>query len=568
MAGSDGEASGSRSARGASTGRSRLARVREQATVVGAVLARPSLGRAILAFGAFNVGEIATWIAILVYAYGRGGAVEAGVVAFAQLIPAAILAPIGATIADRYRRDVALAATYLIQGVAMLATAAAVVADMPSLVVYGFAAATASSVTLTRPAHAAILPALSRTPDELTAANVASGTVQHLSWLAAPLVTGALLSAGGAAAVFALTAALALGAAVLVSGLRGDPALLRGVGHDELRAPWRELAGGVAVVARLPEARVVAVLLAAAAVIEGALDVITVVLALELLGIGETGVGVLAGSVGAGGLIGIALSLALIGHGGLARPFALGLVMWGLPLSVIGAIPTTATAVALLVMAGIGRSVLDVAGRTLLQRVTPDAALSRVFGVLEGMYMGLLGLGAVAVPVLIELVGPRGAVAVVGLWLPVLVIILWRSIRSVDAVTVVRHREIGLLRAVPMFSRLPPPVIERLSQLLERSEAAAGGVIVRQGEPGAHVYVIGDGTVEVFVDGRLVRVEGPGEAFGEIALLHDRPRTASVVARERVELFALAREPFLEALAGHAPSRRAAEQLAGERLAT
>ena len=540
--------------------------MRGHAAVFARLIRRPPLRRAVVAFAAFNIAEVATWIAILVYAFNRGGATEAGVVALAQLLPAAIVAPVGAAIADRYGRDRALAATYLIQAAAMTATGAALAFAAPPLAVYALAAVTASSITLTRPVHSALLPALSRTPDELTAANVASGTVQHASWLVGPVVTGALLTIGGAAIVFGLCAAGTLGGALLVAGTRGDAALLRPAAPGGQEGPWREFIAGFSAIAHLRESRVVAALLAAAAVIEGALDVFIVVLALDLLAIGEAGVGLLGGALGAGGLLGVVLALGLIGRVRLARPFASGLLLWGFPLVVVGLIPTTAAAVLLLVVVGIGRSLLDVAGRTLLQRVTPDASLARVFGVLEGMYMALIGVGAIAVPVLTEIVGPRGAFVVAGLWIPVVLLLFWRVLVAVDAAAPVRHREVALLRNVAMFASLSGPALERLAQQVSTRAAEPGTALIRQGDPGDAFYVIGDGSVDVLIDGRHVRVEGAGESFGEIALLRDVPRTATVIARERVELARLSREAFLEALAGHPAGRRTAEDVVADRL--
>lgn len=76
------------------------------------------------------------------------------------------------------------------------------------------------------------------------------------------------------------------------------------------------------------------------------------------------------------------------------------------------------------------------------------------------------------------------------------------------------------------------------------------------------------GRLEVFVDGRAVRHLGPGRSFGEIALLRDVPRTATVRATTDAELQMLDRDTFIAAVTSHAPSRKAADRLVTSRLAT
>jgi MFS family permease len=309
------------------------------------------------------------------------------------------------------------------------------------------------------------------------------------------------------------------------------------------------------------------VLMVAASVIEGALDVLIIVLALDLLDIGESGVGVLNSAVGAGGLLGALAAFTLVGRAHLARPFAIGLLLAGVPLAIVGGFPVFMVAILLFLAVGAGRSLMDVAARTILQRAVPDAALSRVLGVLEGLHTTMIAIGAITVPILIALVGPRMALVVAGLWLPVIVLVMLRPLRTVAATSVVRPRELALLRAIPMFAPLEAPALERLAARLVPVDAPASSWIIRQGEAGNDFFLIGSGEVEILIDGRLVRVQGPGEGFGEIALLRDVPRTASVRARTPVRLYSLGRRPFLEALTGHAASRTLADRLATERLA-
>jgi hypothetical protein len=529
-------------------------------------LANPSIRRVVVAFATFNFAEWATWVAVLIYAFGRGGATEAGIVAFTMLVPAALVAPVVASVGGRVRRERMLLAAYVVQAVVMLAGAVALIAEASSLLVYLLATLTSMSVTLTRPAHGAILPSLAASPDELTAANVASGTVQNASIAAAPLAAGVLVAEAGAGSVFLVCAlGVALGA-VLVAGVRtavdeplGGPAAQAATSRaDPLE--------GLRFLARSPWPRIVVVLMGAAAVIEGALDVLVMVVAIDLVGAGPTEVGALSSAAGAGGIIGAALAVTLVGRARLAGPFALGLLVWGMPVGLLGIVPGLASGLALFLVAGAGRGALDIAGRTLLQRVTPDPALSGVFGALEGTYMGTIAIGSITVPLVIIAVGPHAALVVVGLWMPLIVAASWPSLRRADAAAVVHVRELTLLRAIPMFAPLAPPTIERLAANLTPVEAPAGRWIIREGEVGDRFYLVDEGELDVLIGDRIVRREGPGMSFGEIALLRDVPRTASVRAATDSRLLALDRDVFLSAVTGHPRSRTAAETVVTERL--
>jgi hypothetical protein len=185
---------------------------------------------------------------------------------------------------------------------------------------------------------------------------------------------------------------------------------------------------------------------------------------------------------------------------------------------------------------------------------------------LEGTYMGMIAIGSIAVPLIIVFLGAHAALVVVGLWLPLIVAASWRSLRDVDAAAVVHVRELARLRAIPMFAPLAPPTIERLAANLVPVDAPAGAWLVREGELGDRFYVVDEGEVEIEIDGRTVRREGPGSSFGEIALLRDVPRTASVRAVSDVRLLALERDVFLSAVTGHVRSRSVAEAVVAERM--
>jgi hypothetical protein len=307
-------------------------------------------------------------------------------------------------------------------------------------------------------------------------------------------------------------------------------------------------------------------LYSAQTVVAGALGVLVVVTAFDLLDQGESGVGLLNAASGVGGIAGALVAFALIGRKRLASDFGLGIVLWGAPLALIGAWPNTAVALVALGVLGLGNTLVDVAGLTLLQRTAPPAVIGRVFGVLEMMLVGTIGLGAAFAPVLIDGIGIRWALVVTGAFLPVLAAATWRKLLQIDSESEPPTEALRLLEPIPIFAPLPAPAVERLASQLEPVEVSAGTEVIGQGDPGDRFYVIESGRFGVTVDGAPTGELGPGDFFGEIALLRNVPRTASVKAFTDGRLQALGRHEFLEAVAGHPPSARAADAVVGARL--
>jgi hypothetical protein len=461
-----------------------------------------------------------------------------------------------AGLGDRYRPARVLVLAYGVQAAWLAATAAALLGGAPAPLSYALAAIAATAVTLTRPAQAALVPALARSPEELTATNVVSGWIESVSLVAAPAATGVLLSVGSPGVVFAVMAGVSVLGGLVVRPVQGPPAAARG------SAPLQ----AVELVRREPEARLLLGLLAAESVAIGALDVVYVVLAVSLLDLGGSGAGYLNAAFGAGGVLGIAATAALIGRRYLTPALAAGVLAWGVSFAIVGADPRTATAFALLAVAGAGRIVVDVAGRTLLQRIAPVDLLCRVFGLLEGLSMAALAAGSLLTPLLVALAGGRAAVIGVGAVLPAALLLAGARLLAIGRRADVPVVELALLRSVPLFAPLGPAELEPLARELRPVEAAASEAIVREGEPGDLFYVVADGELEVSVKGSPVRRLRRGDWFGEIALLRSVPRTATVTARTEARLYALAREPFLAVVAAHPGAAVEAERVVGERL--
>lgn len=516
--------------------------------------------------GAWAASIIAYWaygIALAVFAYQEGGAAAVGIVGLIRFVPSAIASPFAAMLGDRLRRERVIVVAELVRAALLALSVAVLAVDGPVGLVYLLAALVAIAYTPIRPAQAALLPTLARNPAELTAANVTSSTIESLGIFGGPAIGGLLLAATSIEAVFAAAGIAFLLSALLVARVRVDEKPERGEPAGNILS---EFAAGFVTLAREPGLRVLVLLMASQTLVAGALNVLIVVSALELLDLGEEGVGFLNSAVGIGGLIGAVISAALIGRR-LTSNFMLGILLWGVPIALMGLFPEPGLVLFFLALVGLGNTLVDVSAFTLLQRAVPDEVLARVFGAVQGLWVATIGVGAIVAPLLIAALDIRGALLVTGALLPVLATLLRRRLARLDAAPVPTE-ELGLLRAIDLFAPLPPPVLETLARALVPVRMEAGREVFRQGEVGDRYYIVVSGEVEIVSDGRVVAVTGPRGYFGEIALLRDVPRTATVRAKSDLSLLALERDDFIGAVTGHAASADAADAVVATRLSS
>jgi MFS family permease len=528
-------------------------------------MATRDLRRLQLAWTAASVGGWVFFIVLAVYAYEQGGAAAVGVAALARMLPAAAAAPVAGVIVDRRsRRDVLLAIT-IGRALVLGGIAAAVAADAPLAIVLALGTVFTALATAHKPAQAALLPALAHSPRQLAASNAVWTAVDSAGFLAGSLLGGILVAATSLETAFVVTAGVFAVAAWPFARLSRDP-VPEYREHEEAEQRLEELASGFRTVAKDRSLRLLVGVLSASTLIEGAADVLVVLTAIELLDLGGAGVGWLNSAWGFGGLVGGAAAISLLSHGRLAAGLAGGCLLVGVPLTLIAALPEVWMAVAMLAVLGVGYSLIETAGLTLLQRLTSDDVLGRAFAVVESSYWLTTGIGAILAPVLVSLLGIRGALLAVGACLPVLAVVRWAALARFEAGADVPAHAFELLRSLPLFAPLPLCTVESVCCRVTEIECGPGDAIVREGEAGERFFVIARGEFDVTCTRGAFPSLGGGDIFGEIALLRDVPRTATVTARTDGLLYALDREAFQLVIGGHSFCRRTAQSMVDERL--
>jgi MFS family permease len=536
----------------------------ESAAAFRRVLQNPGLRRLNLAWAGSIIGDWAFAIVVSIYAFEQGGATAVGLLGVVRYLLMALIGPVMASFSDRYERRHVMLAADAARGIVVGTAAICIAAGTPALVVYSLAVTTVVLSTAFRPAQSALLPALATEPADLTAANVVSSTIESVGFFAGPAIAALLLAFTTNAVVLAFDAATFVWSFTLLLGLHVNDrrAELGGENGPMLR----EMLAGFSAIARDRDLRLVTSLFWAQCVVAGAALVFEVTIALDVLHLGESGVGLLSAVSGIGGIVGGGVALGLTVRKRLSIDFGTGVLLWSAPLLLLAAKPTVATAVFAVFCIGLGNSLVDINGYTIVQRVAPEAAMGRVFGALESALVAGMAVGALAMPVFISAWGVRTGLVIIGGSVSAVVLLGIPGLNRIDHTTL-EPAKLPLIEANEILAPLPGNAQERLARALVEVRAAAGDVILREGDAGDHYFIVEQGTVAVSTAGATVNKLGPGDAFGEIALLRDVPRQATVTAVDDVVLQSLDRATFLAAVTRHGEAEDSANSVISRFLA-
>lgn len=553
------------------------ASIRETGASIGTVFRNPGLRRVNLAYVGSMIGTWAYSTAILVWAFDYGGALAVGIWSVVRLALRSVITPFTSMLADRLPRRVVMLGSDLISLVLVLATGALVWWGAPGWTVLSVATLGSLAGSPFRPAQAALIPQLAVSPEELTATNGVAATSESVGMFIGPALGAFLLAVSNVPVVMVVDAASFAWSMLMVVGIR-----LPRKAADVSPAPGGEAAGGSApskpgffaesaagfrAIWDNRDVRLLIAIYTVQTLVAGASAVYVVAMAADFLSSGARGVGYIDAVTGVGSIIGGFVVIMLGLRRKLASDFGYGVILWGLPLVLVTIWPSAWPVFVSAFIIGAANTVVDVNAATILQRVIPEGVMGRVFGAMESLLIATMGLGAIVMPLLIRFVGLRWGLAVIAGIVVVCTVPALPRLIQIDA----RTREpagLAVLRRVPLFAPLDPKKLERIASLLERSEVPAGSVVIQEGDQGDKFYVIESGRVEATFQGRHLSFEGPDEGFGEIALIRDVPRTATITTVEPSVLLALAREEFLEAITGNDEASTQMEALIARRIPT
>ncbi|MGK2878877.1 MAG: MFS transporter [Solirubrobacterales bacterium] len=516
------------------------------------------LRRLQIATAATSLGKWAFALALGVYAFREGGIAAIGIAALVQTIPATIAAPFFGLAGDHFPRQRVLAATNALRALILLVIGLAVLEGAPLPVVFVLAALFSTVSTANQPARAALIPVLARSPRELASSMSVMGSIDAFSFLIGAGFGGVILASTSVEFLLALCCAAYTVAVILILEIPVDTR----VPTHRRESPVQAVTAGFGAIWGDAHLRLATGMLATLSITDGLTNVLVIVTAIELLDTGTAGIGYLNIAYGIGGLVGGIAVFALLGRAHMTRALMIGSVALGIPLIAVGMHPVEWLGLLAWGAAGFGLVVVKVSSLTLIQRLSGDRVLARVLAVVEMIFVGSIGLGAILAPALVSQVGLQGALVATGAVLPAVAAMRWRGLRQLEIGTPVSQHAYELLRACPVFAPLPLATVENLARRTVPIDFDQDVEIITQGDPGDKFYVIEDGLVEVFQDGQFRRQQGIGDAFGEIALLRGSPRTATVRTVTPTRVLALDREPFLASVTGYADSHAAALDVA------
>jgi CRP-like cAMP-binding protein len=524
---------------------------------------RPLVAGRVLA----SVAEWMWYTVATVYAFTLAGVGAVGALGVAAVFPAAVLSPAMGYVIDRFPRERVLAAMLALRFVA-LTVAAVSAAFFPSVaILVAVAVAEGVASVFVRPTTAALLPSVTRRPQDLVRAHAALGFADNVGILVGPVGGGLMLAGTTPYIAFATSAVLALGSFVTAIRVRVDAAdLVQLNPAASLRHALTEATRGARDVAGR-DVRAIALVTALTFAVSGASEVFVVVLAIDELRWGEAGTGLLMACIAGGGLV-AGVVLGVIGQRRLGPWFVGAGLAMSIALALIGAAPIAVVAIPACIAFGAGCMLVETASLVQVQSLVPSSAGGRVLGTIEGLGYLAIAAGVWATTQMIERWSMRTSLlGLAAVTMAGTIGLAWALLRADTRVAQSRER-IGALDGIALFAPLPNALRERIAAQIEIVDVAADDVIIYQGEYGDSFYVVEAGRLEAFVNGRQVGSLGQNDFFGELALLADTPRTATVRAATECRLWVLPRRAFLTVLTGFAATATAITRVSTERQAT
>ena len=534
--------------------------LRRQFGAVRLVFSSRSLRDCQIALVLVRTSDLAQLVAVSAFLYLHGGFGDVAAYGVVRALVPALGVPVVANATRRHGHGRVLRLLAFTAALASSGVLVMLAVGGPVLIILTLAALIGIAIGSFRPITSALVPSLVRRPEELVACTASAGFLDGATTVCGPLLAGALLAVADPAWAVGATVLLLVFAGLIAGRLPAPPMLAL---DSDARTP----ADAFRTLFRIPEAAVLGVLGPCQTFVRGALNVIVVVFVIDTMQLGDGVIGLLLGAIGVGGMVAFPAALAIVGANRLYRSFGLGIALWGAPLAVAAGLPHLPVVLVLFAVVGVGNVLVDIGLFSAVPRAVPDHALAGAFGLLEALFQIGLALGAVAAGVLLDLVGAQGALLVVGLLLPAAAASTAPLLHRFDVRLGHHDAEVELLRPQPLFANLPMPVLDGLGGRLVPAAFDAGKVIMSEGDHGDRYVLIVDGTVTFIQRGAVVNVMHAGDAFGEIALVRDVPRTATATATTPVVARTLDREAFLAALGCDPQARAAADAVADEHLA-
>jgi MFS family permease len=537
------------------------------------VLRNPALAR--LLFGEFvsSVGDWLYLVALLVVVYEQTqDPLVLGIIGAARVLPYVLLSVPAGIAADRYDRRVILLSTDIIRGLIMVVIAAivflnggAAMGNGATLAVVVLAVLATCFSAFFSPAIGAFLPSLVKDESELGPANSLWSSLDNLAFFVGPAFAAVLLGLGQLPLAFLLNA-LTFGVVAIVlwrlpsamKPARADAAPIE-VAVEEAKEEAAQAAKAPTTGLREALTPVIRPLSGIATInivggfVFGGLGMLTVILAVQYYDVGDAGTGLFNSAIGVGGIVGAFVAGALVLRRRLGPPMLIGAVLIGASVVALGILPAEFFGLALIAMAvaSAGSLLTEIVSTTLFQRIVPDEIRGRTIGIMDTASVLAYAAGSLLLPIIAAnnplpaLVASGVAMAVAG---AIAVVLLGRYAVQDGSIDDERRK----LGDVELFQGLNPAAIETAMRAATVVPLHAAEVVIRQGDQADRFYVIADGRVEVTQtppeggQARVLRQMGPGEFFGEIGLLSNVPRTATVTGLSDGRLVALDREPFLE----------------------